>query len=277
MVCGGALGPTLLEIGEPDRFEKYCGVSGENYSRSWVECSQCGTANDIMPSESRDALLNLRGSYYEVDLSGSDVGAKYQLVMGLAPDRSDNWHRVERVCAFLSKWRPASHGGGRVMDVGAGTGVFLSRFLGRAVERWEAVALEPDPMAARHLRGLERFLVREELFTGQSDLVGFDLITLNKVLEHIEYPVEVLRSVARALDSNGVVYVEVPDKLTAKLRPPTDNILGALHFHLYDPRSLANLLARAGFEPIRIERVFEPSGKISVYGFACLPEALSRR
>jgi len=277
LICGGALDRTLLEIAEPDRFERHCGVSALHYLRRWVECQDCGAANNVLPANSREALGELRSSYYEVDLSGGDVNAKYQMVMGLPPEQSDNWHRVRRVHSFLAGWQDSPRGRQRVMDIGAGTGVFLSRFLEPSADVWEAIAVEPDPTAARHLRSLGKFTVRDELFEGQPTLRDFNLVTLNKVLEHIEHPVDVLRSVGHALSADGIVYVEVPDKLTIKLRPPTDNILGALHFHLYHPRSLAGLLERAGLEPLQIERVFEPSGKISVFGFACLPEAISRR
>lgn len=277
MICGGALDRSLLEITEPDRFEKHCGVSETHYIRRWMECQSCGAANDVLPVNSRQALGKLRSSYYEVDLSGGDVNAKYRMVMGLPPERSDNWQRVLRVHSFLEKWQGSPRGPLRVMDIGAGTGVFLSRLMEYGESPWEAIAVEPDPVAARHLRSLGKFSVCEELFTGQPTLSNYRLITLNKVLEHIEHPVDVLKLVGRALTPDGIVYVEVPDKLTIKLRPPTDNILGALHFHLYHPRSLAGLLESADLEPLQIERIFEPSGKISVYGFACLPEALSKR
>ena len=59
-------------------------------------------------------------------------------------------------------------------------------------------------------------------------------------------------------------------------RPPDDNILGALHCHLYDPVSLAVLLSRAGLATLRIERVFDPSGKITMTAFATLDGAIAR-
>lgn len=277
MICGGELGRTLLEITEPDRFERHCGVSVTGYRRTWVECSVCGATNDILPSESRTRLAELRGAYYDIDLPDGDVGAKYRKVMALPREQSDNWLRVQRIERFVADWFASAAEPLKLLDIGAGTGVFLSRFLEQSTLNWEAVAIEPDPKAAAHLRSLRMFPVHEDLFSERLGLSGFALVTLNKVVEHIEHPLPVLQSVSKVLSSDkGIVYVEVPDKLTIGCRPPTDNILGALHYHLYHPRSLTLLLERAGFEPLRVERVFEPSGKITVYGFGCVPGALPR-
>jgi hypothetical protein len=166
-----------------------------------------------------------------------------------------------------------------VLDIGAGTGVFLARFLREAQpgRRWEALAVGPTDAAA-HLRSLGLFEVREAIYTADSGLRGYDLCTLNKIVEHLPEPVPLLRDVCAALRApGGIVYVEVPDKLTVGHRPPEDNILGALHCHLYDFRSLADLLERAGLVPLRIDRLFEPSGKISVAAFATLPSTVASR
>jgi SAM-dependent methyltransferase len=159
-----------------------------------------------------------------------------------------------------------------VLDIGAGTGVFLSRFLsaGEAIG-WQGVGVEPDRDAATHLRALAKFKVIEGLFTPALRLSGFDLVTLNKVVEHLPEPLGLVRDAAGALAAQrGVLYLELPDKLTASQRPPSDNILGALHCHLYDSSSIVTLLQRAGLAPLHVEQIFEPSGKISVFAFAAV-------
>lgn len=274
-VCGGTLGHVLLVVREPDRFERRCGIDSEGYRREWVECGVCGIVSNRLPRLSLERLNALRSSYYEVDFAKSDIGDKYRKVMSLAPHQSDNWGRVERIRKFAARWLP-SKAPKNVLDIGAGTGVFLSRFLDTADSSWEAVGIEPDPAAAAHLRKVNRFQVVEAMFYGQAELRGFSLVTLNKVLEHIDEPVRVLKQVAQALiPSCGLLYLEVPDKLTIGCRPLNDNILGALHCHLYHPGGVERLFRETGFEPLRIERVVEPSGKITVFGFACLPEALA--
>lgn len=275
-LCGGQLGQVLLEITEPDRFERHCGVTADNYRRLWVECGTCGAVNDVLPKASEEGLARLRSGYYEVDLSGGDVSAKYRTVMALSPEKSDNWQRVLRIRSFVSQWFMETAKPLKMLDIGAGTGVFLSRLIEEDASGWSATAFEPDPRAAAHLRSLGRFKVVEAVFTGCEGLRGYHLVTLNKVIEHVEFPQTLIKAARSALlPERGILYVEVPDKLTIGRRPSNDNILGALHYHLYDPASLARLLVREGFEPLRIERVFEPSGKITVFAFACMPSALT--
>lgn len=269
-VCGGRLARVLLRITEPDRFERHVGIAAAGYARSWVECGACGAATNVQAPENRARLETLAAGYYEVDLAGSSIGEKFAKVMALPPERSDNAQRVARVAAFAESRLPGEISAPRVLDIGAGTGVFLARFLARAGGRaWQGTAVEPDPIAAAHLRGLRRFEVIEGLYAPGPGLAGYHLVTLNKVVEHLPRPLELVRGAAQALEPrHGLLYLELPDKRTVFERPPSDNILGALHCHLYDAASIAALLGRAGLATLKTERLHEPSGKISVAAFA---------
>lgn len=264
-VCGvGALARELLRIDQPDRFERHVGIVADGYERLWVECSRCGAATNVQSPDNRRRLEAIAAGYYEVDLAGSSVAEKYAKVMALPAEKSDNAQRVVRVSSFL---RAAGSPPGRALDIGAGTGVFLSRFLEHE-PRWRGVGVEPDPEAARHLRALNRFDVVERLFSTELGLGSFELVTLNKVVEHLPEPLALVRAAGEALAGRGVLYLELPDKRTAIERAPSDNILGALHCHLYDRSSIVTLLERAGLRSVRVEQVYEPSGKISVFAFA---------
>lgn len=276
-ICGGAASRELLRITEPDRFERHLGISADGYVRHWVECASCGAATNVYASGVRERLDALAAGYYEVDFAGSSIADKFDKVMALAPERSDNAQRVERILAFVRTWHAAAERPRRVLDIGAGTGVFLSRFLDVAAkEGWSGAGVEPDATAATHLRSLQRFPVIEDVFTEALALKDFDLVALNKVVEHLADPVALVREAATALHPTGLMYVEVPDKLTARRRAPNDNILGALHCHLYDPASVAILLGRAGLVPLRVERVVDPSGKLTIAAFATLETAFER-
>ncbi len=282
-LCGANLEKTLLEITKPDRFEQFVGVRANNYQRFWMECPNCGAANNILDQDVREKLEELSASYYEVDLPGEDIPNKFQKIMSLPPKASDNAGRVLRITNFLQNWYDSLKNNDlrsrKAMDIGAGIGVFLSRFLSevnKPNKTWSALAVEPDPNAAQHLRSLDQFEVFEGVFKGQLNLGDFDLVTLNKIIEHVENPIHLLKDITSVLNSNsGLAYIEVPDKLTIGNRVDTDNILGALHYHLYDPLSLSMLLSNSGLHPIQINRIVEPSGKITIYAFACLETALN--
>jgi SAM-dependent methyltransferase len=276
-ICDGEGGNEILLIEHPDRFEQSIGVGAQGYARHWVECLACGAATNLLPPESAQRLATLRAAYYEVDFMGSDIGEKYRRVMSMPAGQSDNAGRVARVMDFVRRWSGA-RARPRVMDIGAGTGVFLSRLVDQTAGAWQYLGVEPDPRAAAHLRQLEKFAVVEAMYLGQPELRGFDLVTLNKVLEHIEQPLPFLLQVVQSLvPDDGLLYVEVPDKLTARVRSPQDNILGALHCHLYDTTSLGYLLRRAGLELLCVNRIAEPSGKLSVYAFAAPSESIQKK
>lgn len=275
-VCQGKLGRGLLTIEVPDRFERHIGVSSVAYRREWIECSACGSATNCFKSFSQDRLAELETAYYEVDLVGVDIAERFRKIMALPADASDNALRVKRIAAYAESW--FSDKAYSVLDIGAGTGVFLARLIEYAgAQLSRVVGVEPDPIAAGHLKRLGLFEVIGAPFPPAMNLGHFQLITLNKVLEHISEPAPFLQSIEAALDRQfGLLYVEVPDVLTATHRPANDNILGSLHRHLYSPHGLAVVLQRAGLEVLRVERVTEPSGKISVYAFSCPNTAIDR-
>ena len=275
-VCGGQLDIVLAIHKNPDRFERSIGISDENYSRSWVACASCGSVTNTMDPGNAARLAQLAGGYYEVDFANSSVDDKFAKIMALPEDRSDNAGRVKRVVEYLDNWRQAFgqvEGVAKVLDIGAGTGVFLAKLLqskAQTVTDWRATAIEPDPVAAAHLRGLNSFEVIQGEFDASKIIRGYHLITLNKVIEHLPRPQTFLMSVANALDTNGgIIYLEVPDVLTIGRRPSTDNILGSLHHHLYSPRGLTSIVESVGLRLLNIGRIVEPSGKITLFGFAC--------
>lgn len=280
-ICGHEVEESLLVIRVPDRFERYLGIPEHGYERRWAGCTYCGAANNVHDPRHLERLAALGTAYSEVDFASSTILEKYQKVMALPSERSDNAQRVLRILDFIDRWR-ARHGGAdvrpaTVLDIGAGTGVFLSRFLAEAErrgEKWIGVAIEPDPIACRHLKALEEFRVIEGLFTGQPDLVQFDLCTFNKVLEHVPGPLGLLQQARDAIrpGSMSFVYAEVPDRLSINCRPPSDASLGALHYHLYSPHTLGVLFERAGMVPLQLSRILDPSGKLTVCGFAMTVE-----
>jgi SAM-dependent methyltransferase len=268
----------LARIDQPDRFERRAGITEQDYRREWRKCGTCGAAIDVHLSPMASRLEKWATDYYEVEEESEDITGKFARVMALPHDLSDNRLRVRRVHEFATRWRrvlgqPATEP--RVLDVGAGIGVFLSALCDLDAS-WKAVAVEPAEAACRHLRSLESFEVVQGLFDGQPDYREFDLLTFNKVIEHIRKPQPTLMAAKKAVSDSGLVYVEVPHMLSVECCPPDHFILGALHHHLYSPASLSRLLESTGWTPLESGTVFEPSGKISAYAFCCLPETAAQ-
>lgn len=271
-ICGCVVGRILLTHTIPDRFERALGVSEQGYRRSWAECECCGSAMNLQPEATLKALDALGTAYYEVDFPDGDLRCKFDKVMALSPEKSDNAGRVRRNLDAMILYGPPAQEQLRCLDIGSGLGVFPALFSKAAAERGRMCTFtlyETDDKAAALLRSIGGFSVIQGLFDPKDVKNPVHLLTLNKVLEHVRKPIELLKQAAQAVDPEaGIVYVEVPDVLTAQMRPAGDNILGALHHHIYTPAGLALALHRAGLEVLQVERIVEPSGKLTVFAFA---------
>lgn len=99
------------------------------------------------------------------------------------------------------------HRGGRLLDFGCGAGAF-ARFA--ASKGYETVGLEPFSLGDTHREpGLT--LVQGRLEDVKPSLGRFDVVTLWHVLEHLERPVETLRSLTELLAPGGAFVISVPN------------------------------------------------------------------
>lgn len=282
-LCGAKDYTILLTINQLDRFEIALGISEAGYERHWVKCLGCGVAVNISLPENKKILDSVSSSYYEIDFRSESIADKYFKIMALPQEKSDNAQRVLRVSKFTKKWFSIitnnTQASWTVLDIGAGTGVFLSRFIEESEKdgiAWRGTAIEPDPLACMHLRSLNKFDVNEVTFTGQSAFFDYDLCTLNKVVEHIEKPNDFMESVKSVLSKcKGLLYIELPDIMTIFYRSSSDNILGSMHCHLYDYSSVAYLFKESNFVLLHMSRIIEPSGKLTIVAFATLPSAFN--
>ncbi len=105
----------------------------------------------------------------------------------------------------------------------------------------------------------------------------FDVITFNKVLEHVENPMEMLAESAGRLRAGGFVYMEVPDGELAEHEGPEREEFFIEHHHIFSARSLAHLVGRSGLVLNTMERLREPSGKFTLRAFSTPPESSMNR
>jgi SAM-dependent methyltransferase len=269
-ICNGSLNvePKLV-ITTRDRFEMAINSSDNpDFKRTWNECSNCSVIQTIHFEDNEKLLESISGSYYEIDFGDLKPGFRYNRIMSLDNQSSDNYHRVKRILDFYRQWNNGGSSEPKILDIGGGLGVFLSKFIEMASE-FTGVLIEPDEMSTSHLDDTYPFKVYREFFYGQEKFQNeYEIVTLNKVVEHLKNPKELISDISKVLGPKGILYLEIPDDLNLVYKPSTDNSLGSLHHNLYNYKSLEHLITSCGYFPLLMERIKEPSGKISIYAFA---------
>jgi len=232
----------------------------------WYECGNCG----VYFSEQYGKIEGVYddNDMYDAQYDREGIKARYHEIMGLNEDESDNALRVRRVKAFFLRYRAET---GRIreryqiLDVGAGLGVFVAKI---ADDMFSPDALEMNSVATNHIReelGFPVFNIPVQEFEAEK---AYDLITMNKVIEHIKKPVPVLKSIKRILGKDGIIYLELPDTRSCEFHGHASGAFASGHYMVYNPASIFYLLGKAGFEILSMDRIQEPSGKLSIYSFA---------
>lgn len=202
-------------------------------------------------------------AYWDRTYGGDRMAATFRKIMALPTDRSDNRARASRVDGV---WREltGNRDPGTLFDIGSGLAVFpaVMREIG-----WDCVALDPDMRGAKHAQEMAQVDAVSGDFMATSIERVFDLISFNKVLEHVLNPVEMLSRARAFLKPNGVCYVELPDGNAALKDSPEREEFFVEHYDAYSPDSIGLLASHAGFQMKLLDQVVEPSGKYTLRAF----------
>ena len=137
---------------------------------------------------------------------------------------------------------------GKVLDIGAGTGAFLST-MDKA--GWNVTGIEPDETArenAKKLYGLS-LQTPQELFNLPPQ--SFDAITMWHVLEHVHELHEYMDQLKKLLKPTGCLFVAVPnytcydEKVYKEFWAAYDV---PRHLYHFSPRSITQLLLQHGLQ-----------------------------
>lgn len=264
-MCGAGRLERVFSYDRPPEGEvRFRFSNPDDYRRDVLRCALCGHFLSIHTMDVTDLYS---GEYVSATYGDDGLRPSFDRVNALPPERSDNVGRVRRILEFASRLivaparesRPPS-----VLDVGSGLCVFLYRMKQAG---WAGTALDRDPRQVAHARdvvGVEAVcgdLLREP------GLGRFDLVTFNKVLEHVDDPIALLAKTGDHLLPDGAVYVEVPDGEVAASDGPGREEFFIDHPHVFSAVSLALLARRAGFIVRELERLREPSMKYTLRAF----------
>lgn len=142
--------------------------------------------------------------------------------------------------------------GGRVLDIGCSTGVFLDLYKEAGCDTWGVESSGSASVAGeKGHKIIKGFFENVKLPKNY-----FDLVILNHTLEHMDDPLRVLKEVHDILKRDGIVFVDVPNAggLGAKLlgkdwpyRLPKE------HKHQFTKENLSSLFRKAGFDVTHFE------------------------
>ena len=159
--------------------------------------------------------------------------------------------------------------GRRVLDVGAAGGSFLAEARKRG---YEPFGVEPSQWMCRFAR--EHYGLPVEPGTLEDvkrEDGSLDLLSLWDVLEHTTDPTAVLRRAHALLAPGGTLAISVPDygSLAARGMGRRWVFLLTVHLYYFTRTTLADLLRRCGFEPLR----FRPHLQTLEMGYVALRAA----
>ncbi|HEC35768.1 MAG TPA: class I SAM-dependent methyltransferase [Anaerolineae bacterium] len=166
------------------------------------------------------------------------------------------WNRrysLSKLCRFIERART----GGRLLDVGCGTGNFLAQMRKRG--GWEVYGLDINWEAIEYAQ--RRFHLRVcsgVLEEAQYPSAFFDVVTLWNVLEHLHNPRQTLREVRRILHPDGILALSVPNggSLDARLFGPYwIGLDPPRHLYTFTRKTLEQLLVQTGFRILQVRHV----------------------
>lgn len=147
-----------------------------------------------------------------------------------------------------------SRRGGRLLDVGAGSGAFVS--LARSLG-WDAEGIDPDPSAVHSAQARDVPVALGTLDDVSAGGRTFDAVTLSHVIEHLHDPLHDLQQIRGLLAPDGRLWIATPNLHALGHRRFGRDWLGLdppRHLILFTPQSLRTMLTRAGFEVTHVPR-----------------------
>lgn len=254
-VCGSKT-KLLFSYQEPVKGE--VAIYGHQaFPRFIFRCTTCDHCQEIV-TEKTEQLYEGRYSHATYgDLI--EINKKFLAIRNLPKEKSDNIGRVEKLSNWVLKHSDKrKHLSKKLLDVGCGLSVFpiAMQELG-----WQISVLDLDDAFVNHAKslGLDAWKCEVEHF----HLNDFDVLSLNKVIEHVADPRVLLAQCATLLHSDGFLYVEVPNMASFKLGKEREEFLSG-HIHVFSKNSIVKVCNDLRLTTLEIEELIEPSGKYTI-------------
>ncbi|WP_097651357.1 class I SAM-dependent methyltransferase [Candidatus Chloroploca asiatica] len=204
-----------------------------------------------------------------------------QVTVYIENQLQSNPERFEKQAGVV-KQRFRSIRGKRILDIGCGGGLFLSKLKKDGAQVIGIELSDPRAQYARTKHNLEivKRPIEDDFWKDQQS--SFDVVTLWDVIEHVNYPEQTLRYSAMMLKTGGCLFIDTPcrdsfyhrfGEITYKYtngRFPT--FLNAMysahpfgHKQIFSSSEIRCILERVGLEVVSVTKFHELSFPYSFY------------
>lgn len=155
--------------------------------------------------------------------------------------------RAQISSMYLSRVKP-----GKLLEVGCGSGKFLSRMQSFG---WYVEGIDFDPKAVEQARqecGAKVEVGSLESIRYKSD--SFDAVAMNHVIEHVHDPISLFHECHRILKSGGYLVAITPNVNSwghQKFKQNWRDLDPPRHLYLFSQKTLARCASEAGFSEIK--------------------------
>lgn len=239
LLCGAKSSLPYYDFGAPDKIKVYNRI-----------CTNCGLVFQS-PRQAYDALKDYYQKYTQTtqpELANIPIGFENH-ILAIAQ------LRFEFLKPFLKDRM-------RVLDIGCSFGAMLKVLRDESSINLKLVGVNPEASFA--IFGKEKYGldIRIGMFEEQNfEPESFDLIILDNVIEHFDYPKECLKNIHTLLSTNGKIFI-----VTNNLDTPHGFLWQNFfidHTVTFSPKTLTALLKIEGFKIIKQEF----SGHITYEGY----------
>lgn len=232
-----------------NQWQKY--ASGKDYEYhvtedefQMVECQVCGNIY-LNPRPSKEELSRIYPPNY--------YAYNYDAVINPLAIRAKDWLDRTKVKQWLNHVT-SNRDSIRFLDVGCGNGRYLKMMHQLGVPKNQIYGIEMNQANIEHIctQGFQGYYGTLENLENQLSNESFDLIVIIQVLEHLDNPSEVIKSLTRLLSKGGILIVETPNTNSLDLKLFRHRYWGGYHFprhwNLLNEQTLRRLATEQNLE-----------------------------
>jgi len=238
-VCGSNGWINSILFKTPDKYEKWLGLT--DVKRRWRRCLGCGLWHHWRnyPLEELEKIYS--DGYRNPKFRGETIEQAFEKIANIPAENSENKIRVDWLTKSSSFGVPDT-----MLDIGSGLGIFPFKMRAVGVD---VTCVEYNKDSIKLIRSFGIPCLEQT-----PPYADYDSISMTHVLEHIETPIEFLKSLHGTLKHNGKLFIEVPDAIEFEILFPTHDDFNSCHTRFYDVSALCRTLARAEYNVIDIHR-----------------------